>query len=95
MSCREVIGVRRCLGVARESACEEFHKGCDVVDGDPLSENSDSLAEVSRPRVACVKTATQECRRVLIVPLEKLPRTLRVAGEESSWLDQGQVGGRS
>ena len=42
-----MIGVRRCLGVARESACEEFHKGCDVVDGDPLSENSDSLAEVS------------------------------------------------
>ena len=37
----------RCVGFARESACEEFHKGCEVVDGDSLSEDSDSLAEVS------------------------------------------------
>lgn len=36
-----------CVGVARESACEEFHKGCEVVGGDSLSENSYSLAEVS------------------------------------------------
>ena len=45
MSCREVGSV--CGGVARESACDEFHKRCEVVDVDPLSENSDSLAEVS------------------------------------------------
>ena len=87
--------VRRCVGVARESACEELHKGCEVVDGDPLSESSGSLAEVSRPRVACTKTATQERRRVLIVPLEKMPMTLRVAGEGFSWLVQGQAGGQS
>ena len=91
MSCREVIG-RGCVGVARESACEGFHKGCEVVDRDSLSENSDSLAEVRRPRIACTKTATQEWRRVRIVPLEKMPLTLRVAGEESSWMDQGQAG---
>ncbi len=36
-----------CGGVARELACEEFHKECEVVGGDSLSENSDSLAEVS------------------------------------------------
>ena len=90
MSCREVW----CGGVARESACDEFHKRCEVVDGDPLSENSDSLTEVSRPRVACTKTTTQERRRVLIVPLEKLPQTLRVTGEEPSGLDELQAGGR-
>lgn len=84
-----------CVGVARELACEEFHKGCEVVDGDSMSENSDSLTEVSRPLVACIKTTTQERRRVLIVPLEKLPRTLRVSGEESSGLDELQAGGQS
>lgn len=87
-----MIGLRRCVGVARESACEEFHNRCEVLDGDPLSESSDSLAELSRPRVACTKTTTQERRRVLIVPLEKLPQTLRVAGEASG-LVQGQAGG--
>ena len=65
---------------------------CEVVDRDSLSENSDSLAEVRCPRIACTKTVTQGWRRVRIIPLERLPRTLRVAGEEFSWLDQGQAG---
>ena len=85
-----------CGGVARESACDEFHKRCEVVDRAPLSEDSDDSGrgELYRPRVSCVKTVTQESRRVRIVPMEKMPRALRVAGEESSGLVQGQAGGQ-
>ena len=47
MSCRRVLWVRRCGGFTWDSACEGFHKGGEAADRVRLSENSDSLDEVS------------------------------------------------